>query len=64
MPVVFRAVNALTSFAHPGHIVHLCSRGFTNSSPSCNAKSLGYFTVLHTFCRPDRRSRHQAITTR
>ncbi|CAH8224144.1 conserved hypothetical protein [Vibrio aestuarianus] len=45
-PFLFEAAAVLATFAHPTHIVRLCSWGFTHLPPTCNSKWFGYRTIL------------------
>ncbi|MCO4751463.1 hypothetical protein DK128_09995 [Vibrio cholerae O1 biovar El Tor] len=42
MPFLLEAAAVLAAFAHPNHIVCLCSWGFTHLPPTCNSKQFGY----------------------
>ncbi|PAR84780.1 hypothetical protein CGT85_02170 [Vibrio cholerae] len=39
---LLEAAAVLATFAHPNHIVYLCSWGFTLLPPTCNSKSFWY----------------------
>ncbi|PAS01562.1 hypothetical protein CGT73_08945 [Vibrio cholerae] len=38
IPFLLEAAAVLATFAHPNHIVYLCSWGFTLLPPTCNSK--------------------------
>ncbi|MCD1220156.1 hypothetical protein DD565_16805 [Vibrio cholerae] len=42
IPFLLEAAGVLATFAHPNHIVYLCSWGFTLLPPTCNSKLFGY----------------------
>ncbi|MVC38117.1 hypothetical protein C1Y48_15040 [Vibrio cholerae] len=42
IPFLLEAAAVLATFAHPNHIVYLCSWGFTLLPPTCNSKSFWY----------------------
>ncbi|CAH8190754.1 hypothetical protein VAE151_630214 [Vibrio aestuarianus] len=38
IPFLLEGAAVLATFAHPNHIVYLCSWGFTHLPPTCNSK--------------------------
>ncbi|CAH8223515.1 hypothetical protein VAE122_2980353 [Vibrio aestuarianus] len=45
IPFLLAAAVVLATFAHPNHIVYLCSWGETHLLPTCNFKCFGYRVV-------------------
>ncbi|PVU67398.1 hypothetical protein C9E85_02470 [Plesiomonas shigelloides] len=46
IPFPLESAAVLATFAHPNHIVCLCSWGFTHVPPTCNSKLFGYRKAL------------------
>ena len=44
IPIAFQVATLLAVLAHPGHLVHLSSRGFAYLPPRSNLKSIGYIS--------------------
>jgi len=42
IPFLLEVAAVLATFAHPNHIVCLCSWGLTHLPPTCNSKLFGY----------------------